>query len=429
MTQNPVQGNVQAKMIGGATLGMVSPLSHIRVVEISVAMAGPFCGMMLGDYGADVTKIERVKQGDDSRGWPPYFHGEMSHYFASANRNKKSVALDLKDPEGVEVVRRLIENADVVIDNYRYGALARAGLDYESLSAKNPRLIYCSISGFGASGPRRDDPANDLFMQAFSGGMSITGEIGGGPVKMGLSVADLGAGMLATIGILMALENRHRTGRGQLVETSLLEGQLSMLSYHLARYFATGVVPSPGGSGSQVSVPYQAFHAADDWIVVAAFNERMWQGFCSAIDKLDWANDPRFAKADNRAENRNLLIGMINEAFAARPAREWAARLDAVGVPCTLVNRIDQVVTNEQVASRDMVVEMNVPDLGPIKVAGLPLKFSDTPGRLERHPPHLGEHTYEVLSGLGYDKSRIEALAERGAVGLRGKQVKKGASA
>ncbi len=303
----------------------------------------------------------------------------MSHYFASANRNKRSVAVDLKDPGGVEVVKRLIAKADVVIDNYRYGALARAGLDYETLSAENPRLIYCSISGFGASGPRRDDPANDLFMQAFSGSMSITGEIGGGPVKMGLSVADIGAGMLGTIGILMALENRHHTGRGQRVDTSLLEGQLTMLSYHLTRYFATGIVPGPGGSGSQVSVPYQAFRAADDWLVVAAFNERMWQDFCTAVDKPEWANDPRFAKADNRAENRDLLIGMINETFSARPAREWAMRLEALGVPCTLVNRIDQIVTNEQVLSRDMVVEMDVPDLGRIKVAGLPLKFSDTP--------------------------------------------------
>jgi crotonobetainyl-CoA:carnitine CoA-transferase CaiB-like acyl-CoA transferase len=188
-------------------------------------------------------------------------------------------------------------------------------------------------------------------------------------------------------------------------------------------------VPGPGGSGSQVSVPYQAFRAADDWLVVAAFNERMWQDFCSAIDKPEWANDPRFAKADNRAESRDLLIGMINEAFSARPAREWAARLKAVGVPCTLVNRIDQIVTDEQVMSRDMVVEMDVPDLGRIKVAGLPLKFSDTPGRLERHPPHLGEHTHEVLRALGYDKSRIDALAGRGAIGLPNKQIKETASA
>jgi crotonobetainyl-CoA:carnitine CoA-transferase CaiB-like acyl-CoA transferase len=395
-----------------------NPLNHIKVVEIGVAMAGPFCGMMLGDYGAEVIKVERVRQGDDSRGWTPYFHGEMSYYFAAANRNKRSIAVDLKDPEGVEIVRRLAENADVLIDNYRYGALARAGLDYETLAAKNPRLIYCSISGFGASGPRRDDPANDLFMQAFSGGMSITGEVGGGPVKMGLSVADLGAGMLAAIGILMALENRHRTGRGQRVDTSLLEGQISMLSYHLTRYFVTGAVPGPTGSGSQLTIPYQAFRTADDWLVIAAFNERMWQDFCSAVGQPGWASDPRFAKTAQRAEHREVLIPMINEVLATRPAREWAARLEAVGVPCSLVNRIDQIVTDQQVLSRDMVVEMDVPGLGPIKMAGLPLKFSETPGRLERHPPRLGEHTSELLRELGYDQARIDALVGRGAVEL-----------
>jgi crotonobetainyl-CoA:carnitine CoA-transferase CaiB-like acyl-CoA transferase len=360
-----------------------------------------------------------VGKGDDSRGWPPYFHGGMSHYFASANRNKRSIALDLKDREGVEVARKLIEAADVLIDNYRFGALARAGLDYEMLSAANPGLIYCSISGFGANGPRRDDPANDLFMQAFTGGMSITGEIGGGPVKMGLSVADVGAGLLGAIGVLMALEARHKTGRGQRVDTSLLEGQLSMLSYHLTRYFSTGVVPEPSGSGSPVAVPYQAFKAADDWLVIAAFNERMWVDFCSAVEKPEWAHDPRFAKADNRAENRNLLIGLINGVLGARPARTWAARLDAGGVPCTLVNRIDQIVADEQVRARDMVVEIDVPELGRIKVAGLPLKFSDTPGRLERHPPHLGEHTREILGTLGYDAAQVDRLAGRGIVGLR----------
>ena len=397
---------------------MPSPLQHIKVVEISVAMAGPFCGMMLADFGADVIKVERVGTGDDSRAWPPHFHGEMSHYFASANRNKRSIALDLKDPDGVAVARRLIEDADVVIDNYRFGALARAGLDYESLSAVNPRLIYCCISGFGASGPRRDDPANDLFMQAFSGGMSITGEPGGGPMKMGLSVADIGAGLMGTVGIMMALEARHSTGRGQRVDTSLLEGQISMLSYHLCRYFSTGKVPGPSGSGSVSQIPYQAFKAEDDWIVIAAFNQRMWGGFCSSALHPEWERDPRFTDANARVQNRDELLQLIADALVQKPSQFWIDRLDAAGVPCSRVNRIDQAVNEEQVAARDMIAEMEVPGLGLIKVAGLPVKLSETPGRLDRHPPRLGEHTEEVLRSLGYDPARVAALAARGAVGV-----------
>jgi len=402
---------------------MAGPLSHIKVVEIGVAMAGPYCAMMLADYGADVVKVERIGAGDDSRAWPPHFHGGMSHYYASANRNKRSIALDLKDPEGVAVARRLIEQADVVVDNYRFGALARAGLDYASLSAANPRLIYCSISGFGASGPRRDDPANDLFMQAFSGGMSITGEVGGGPVKMGLSVADIGAGLMGTVGVLMALEARHTTGRGQRVDTSLLEGQMSMLSYHLCRFFSTGNIPQPSGSGSATQVPYQAFKAADDWIVIAAFNQRMWAGFCEGVGQAAWRHDPRFADANARGMHRDVLVGLIGETLVEKPAQHWIDQLDAANVPCTRVNRIDQAVAEDQVVARDMVVEIDVPELGRIQVAGLPVKFSDTPGAIARHPPQLGEHTAEIMRSLGYDAERVASLAANGAIGLRAERT------
>ena len=394
------------------------PLAGIKVVEIGVAMAGPFCAMMLADYGAEVVKIERVGPGDDSRAWPPYFHDALGHYFAAANRNKRSVALDLKSAEGVEVARRLIGEADVVVDNYRVGALGRAGLDCDALSAMNPRLIYCSISGFGATGPQSGEPANDLFMQAFSGGMSITGEVGGGPVKMGLSVADLGAGMLGAMGVLMALEARHRTGRGQRVETSLLEGQIAMLSYHLTRFFASGEVPGPSGSGALTSPTYRAFRASDDWIVISAFNERMWRDLCGALERPEWADDPRFRDARQRAENRALLIGMIGEVMAPHPVAHWTARLKAAGVPCSPINRIDKAVAEEQVRARDMVVQIELPGLGSIRMAGLPLKFSETPGRVELHPPRLGQHTAEVMRRLGYADQTIEELAARGVVGL-----------
>jgi crotonobetainyl-CoA:carnitine CoA-transferase CaiB-like acyl-CoA transferase len=397
---------------------MSAPLAGIKVVEVSVAMAGPFCGMILADYGADVVKIERVQRGDDSRDWPPHFHGRMSYYFAAANRNKRDLAVNLKTPQGVEIMRRLIADADVLIDNFRVGALDRLGLGYEAMSIVNPRLIYCSISGFGREGPRRGDPANDLFMQAYSGGMSITGEAGGPPAKMGISVADTGAGLFAAVGVLMALEARHRTGRGQYVNTSLLEGQLAMLSYHLTYYFASGRAPLRQGSGSQLGVPYQAFPTADEWLVVAVFNERMWRDLCVAIDKPAWVQDSRFCTPEQRNAHRPLLVELLSEIFRTRPARHWESLLQKVDVPCTPVNRIDQVVEEPQVRSGDMIVEMEVPHLGPIRMAGLPIRFSDTPGQVTLPPPRLGEHSREILRALGFAEQEIDRLATEAVIGV-----------
>jgi len=397
-----------------------APLAGIKVIEVGVAMAGPFCGMTLADYGADVVKIERIGEGDETRHWPPYFPGEVGYYFAAANRNKRSLAIDLKQPEGVDILRQLAAEADVLVDNFRVGALDALGIGYEALAAINPRLIYCGISGFGPTGPRRHDRANDIFMQAFTGNMSITGEEGRGPVKAGISLADVGAGMFGVIGVLLALQARNTSGRGQRVDTSLMEGQLAMLSYHLTSYFATGRVPVRRGAASQLSVPYQAFQAKDDWVVVAAFTQRMWQGVCRAIEKPELEADARFCSANLRAGNRAILIPLLAAVFATRTVEEWVARLSAEGVPCTSVNSIDKVVKDEQVAARDMIVEIEHPTAGKIRMAGLPVKLSANPGSVRRHAPLLGEHSAEVLRGLGLSEERVRALREKGIIGIPG---------
>jgi crotonobetainyl-CoA:carnitine CoA-transferase CaiB-like acyl-CoA transferase len=400
--------------------GGEAPLAGIKVIEIGLAMAGPFCGMTLADYGAEVVKIERVGEGDESRHWPPYFPGEVSYYFAAANRNKQSLAIDLKSAEGAALLKELAAGADVLIDNYRIGALDKLGLGYEALAAINPRLIYCSISGFGPNGPRAHDRANDIFMQAFSGNMSITGEEGRGPVKAGISVADVGAGMFGVIGVLLALQARAHSGRGQRVDTSLLEGQIAMLSYHLTSFFATGRAPVRRGASSQLSVPYQAFQAKDDWVVVAAFTPRMWQGVCRAIERPQWADDERFADSSRRAANRATLIPMLAEVFATRTVDDWVARLSAEGVPCTSVNSIDKVVVDPQVAARDMIVEVEHPTIGRLRMAGLPIKLSANPGSVKTPPPLLGEHSRQVLAGLGLSQERIDALVQSGVIGIPG---------
>jgi crotonobetainyl-CoA:carnitine CoA-transferase CaiB-like acyl-CoA transferase len=392
------------------------PLHGLKVIEVGVAMAGPFCAMMLADYGADVVKIERMGAGDESRRWSPFFEDGTSHYFIAANRNKRSLEIDLKHPDGIAFFRKLAADADIVIDNFRVGALDRLGIGYEELSRDNPRLIYCSISGFGTTGPRVHDRANDIFMQAFAGNMSVTGEEGRGPVKAGISVADIGGGMFGVIGILLAVQARERSGKGQRVDTSLLEGQLAMLSYHLTYYFASGEAPVRRGAAMNLSPAYRAFEASDGWIVVGAFTDRMWDGVCRVVGRPEWIEDPRFRTAADRSGHRDYLVGELNTLFATRPVKDWVAALDAEDVPATRVNGIDDIVADPQVAAREMVVEMDHRSAGKIRMAGLPIKLSETPGSLRMAAPQLGEHSFSIARELGLTEAEIDGLTRAGVI-------------
>ncbi|QIL80011.1 CoA transferase [Diaphorobacter sp. HDW4A] len=394
------------------------PLKGIKVVEIGVAMAGPFCAMLLGDYGADVIKIEKVEGGDDSRTWPPYFHGKLSYYYASTNRNKRCIALDLKQPEAVEIARELIRDADVLVQNYRPGALDRMGLDWESLSKLNPRLVYCAISGFGRKGDMALDPANDLFMQAFSGGMSVTGFPGQSPVKMGISVADIGAGMFAALGVMMALRERDRTERGQRVDTSLLEGQVAMLAHFFTRYFASGIVPGPMGGGALNNPTYQSYQAADGWIVIAAFNDRMWRGLAQAVGAPEWLEVPEYATQDKREVKREEIIRLLAERIAKKNQAHWLEVLSQAGVPCSPVHRLDQVAAHPQVHAAEMIQTLMADQLGEIRMAGLPIKLEQAPGSVRMPPPRLGQHTEEILKQAGRTQADIDALSASRAVKL-----------
>jgi formyl-CoA transferase/CoA:oxalate CoA-transferase len=401
------------------TQELPAPLAGLKVVEIGVAMAGPYCGMMLADYGANVIKVERTDQGDESRNWAPFFEGRLSHYFAAVNRNKRSLAVDLKSTQGRTIVEKLALEADVLIDNFRPGVLEGLGLGYETLHERNPRLIYCSITGYGATGPLKDERANDVAMQAYAGGMSITGEAGRGPVKMGISVADIGAGMFATQGVLLALHMRNATGKGQRVDTSLLEGQIAMLSYHYTAYFASGKPPERKGSSAQGLVPYQAFEASDGWMVVAVFTDRMWRDLCGAIGKPQWGEDPRFDTPQQRMVNRDTIIAALSEIFAREPISRWRAQLTPLGIPCTPVQRIDQVVEEDQVRARDMIVEVETTGSGTLRLPGVPIKFSDAAGSVRTGPPRLGEHSRQIVRELGYEDADVERLESAGIIATR----------
>lgn len=393
----------------------MQPLDDLTVVDLTRALAGPYCTMMLADLGARVIKVEMPGGGDDTRGWgPPFVNGE-SAYFMSINRNKQSVTLNLKHRRGPDLLRRLIARADVVVENFRPGTMERLGLGYAAVHESAPRLVYCSISGFGQTGPYRERPAYDLIMQGMGGIMSISGEPDGPPMRVGVAISDICAGMFAAYGILAALRVRDRTGQGQWVDISLLDGQVAWMTYVAANYFATGKDPRRVGQAHPNLVPYQPFATRDGFVNIAVGSEGLWQRFCEAIG-LPIAGDPRFATNAARVAHRRELLDLLGPVFAGRTTAEWVSRMLEAGVPAGPIYRMSEVMTDPQVLHREMVVRLRHPRAGHITVNGTPVKLSETPGGVRTPPPVLGEHTDEILRDLGVEEADIQALRDEGVI-------------
>ncbi len=394
------------------------PLEGIKVLDLTRALAGPYCALMLGDYGSDVIKIEMPGSGDDTRKWGPPFIGEESAYFLSVNRNKRSLTLNLRDEQAQQVFLKLAADADVIVENFTPGVMGRFNLGYEDVKQINPAIVYCSISGFGANGPYQSRPAYDQIMQGISGIMSITGELGGDPQKVGIAVADIGAGMWAAFAIMTALFHRNNTGgQGQNIDLSMLDAQVAWMTYQAGYYFATGEAPKRLGAAHPTLVPYQAFIGKDGkYFNVAVGSDRLWDRFCEGINRMDLHDDPKYASNSVRVNHRSELVPLLQEFFLARDADEWVADLQAVSVPAGPINDLADVFNDPQVLHREMLQEMPHPTLGSIKQTGLPVKFSVTPGALEKPPPLLGEHNREILTTLGYSDADVDQMADAGVI-------------
>jgi crotonobetainyl-CoA:carnitine CoA-transferase CaiB-like acyl-CoA transferase len=407
---------------------MQGALGHIKVLDLTRILAGPWATQNLADMGAEVIKVERPEVGDDTRAWgPPFLKGADgketadSSYFLSANRGKKSITVDLAHPEGQKLIRELAQQADVVVENYKVGTLARYGLDYESLKALNPRLVYCSITGFGQSGPYAALPGYDFVFQGMGGLMSITGQPDGAagdePMKVGIAISDLLTGMYATSAILAALEHRHVSGVGQHIDMALLDCVVAISSYQAINYFLSGKVPTRMGNAHSNMVPYQVFRCKEGDVIVAVGNDGQFRAFCKLIGREDLAQDERYATPGQRNRNREALIPQIAEAMLQRPMKEWVALMEAANVPCGPINTIDQVFEDQQVQHRDM--RLNLPHSAGVQAPAVanPMRFSGTPIQYGKSAPLLGEHTAQVLADqLGLDPERIAALRAAGAI-------------
>jgi crotonobetainyl-CoA:carnitine CoA-transferase CaiB-like acyl-CoA transferase len=395
----------------------VGPLAGLKVVEFAHIMAGPVCGLMLADMGADLIKIEKVPGGDDTRRTlPPDVQGE-SAAFLMMNRNKRGIALNLKTDGGRNIARRLLADADVAVENYRKGTMARLGLGYEEVKRFNAGIIYAELSGFGRTGPYADRPGFDLIAQGMSGIMSITGEAAGGPpTKCGAPLSDITAGILAAMGVLGALYHRQQTGVGQRVDTSLFEAAITHTYWQSAMTFATGRSPGALGSAHPLSAPYQAFEAADGWITVGAANQANWLRLLAALERPDLQNDPRFADDPARMANLESLVTILTDVFRGRSVSEWLERLEQAGVPAGPVLDIAGMQADPQTLARGMVTDVPHSRIGSVKTIGHPVHYSATPAEITRGAPLLGEHTVEVLSEHGYTRSEIDAFVAEGAL-------------
>lgn len=396
------------------------PLSGVRILDLCRVVSGPFATMQLGDLGADIVKIEDPRHGDESRRYgPPFIEGE-SAYFLSVNRNKRSCTIDLKSEAGRDAVLALAEAADVVVENFRPGTLDKWGLGYDALKARNPKIVLCSISGFGRSGPDADRPGYDLILQGESGVMDITGDADGPPMKVGTSIADLATGLYAAQAVLAALRLRDRTGTGSWVDVSMLDAMASLLTFNAGMYFATGESPRRRGNVHPTISPYEPFPVADGWINVSVANDKFWGIFCDAIGRPELRTDPRFDSAPKRAAGRAALVQILTPIFATRDRADWLTILGAVGIPCGAIRTIGEVCEAPQLVERGMVQSVDHPTAGPVRFIARAIRFDDTPPAPSTAPPTLGQHTDEVLADwLGWDADRIGRSAAGGAFGKR----------
>jgi crotonobetainyl-CoA:carnitine CoA-transferase CaiB-like acyl-CoA transferase len=395
-------------------------LDDIAVLDLSHALAGPLASTLLADFGARVIKIEPPGSGDIARAWGPPFYGDDSAYFVNLNRNKKSIEIDLKHAEGKELFFLLLEKADVVLENLRPGAVKKLGIDYERARERRPEIVYCSISGFGQTGPYRDRAAMDLIVQAESGMISVTGEPGGRGVRCGVSIADMTAGMNAAFAILTALHARGRSGRGQFIDVSMLEGQLGLLDQTIGGYLADGIVPGPMGTAYKALLPYQTFRTRTGDLAIAVGSDALWQTFCPLLGLESLAADPRYATNAARSANRDSLIAVLQEVFLRKTYEEWEAILLPAGIPMGRINTIDRVIEHPQVLARGALAECEHPVAGPVKMVSPRFQLSETPGGVRAAAPLLGQHTDEVLrEQLGLGDAEIERLRGAGAIGPR----------